>query len=86
MTTLEVAKPASRLYERVSRVIPPITTIKKISAQQTKSHAATVSNPPLVDAAVWAGDRAVAGVVETDKELEPQKNPAARRSFPRKSL
>src|SRR6516165_2467664 len=54
--------------ERVSRVIPPTTTIKKISAQQTNSHAATT--PCRLSGAAATAPR-LARVVEEDS-LHPR--------------
>src|SRR6266404_4085276 len=51
--------------ERVSRVMPPITTIKKISAQQTNSHAAIAPRLP----AVAPSARLRMAVVESRQEV-----------------
>src|SRR5712672_1553917 len=52
--------------ERVSRVMPPTTTIRAIIAQQTKSHAATDPSLLFACALIAAPERAVVAVV-TDK-------------------
>src|SRR6516162_8378822 len=56
--------------DRVSRVMPPTTTIRKISAQQANSQAATA--PDLSSAAKLStvGD----AVAKMDKRPDPQKN------------
>ena len=55
--------------ERVSRVIPPTTTIGKISAQHRKSHAATATEPlPLAAPSIATPER-VAVAVEIDKPI-----------------
>src|SRR6266852_2889160 len=57
--------------ERVSRVIPPTTTIRKIIAQQTKSHAAT--GPSLFPDPVFFAipERAVVAVeIDNARSLE----------------
>src|SRR6266446_9327188 len=49
--------------ERVSRVMPPTTTIRAIIAQQTKSHAATGPSVFFSCALIAAPERAVVAVV-----------------------
>src|SRR6266478_2366947 len=53
--------------ERVSRVMPPITTIKKISAQQTNSQVATAPRLPSAAHAVAPSARLRTAVVQVDK-------------------
>src|SRR5262252_4256969 len=53
--------------ERVSRVMPPITTIKKISAQQASSQAATARSLPSARPASASSTGVRMAVVELDK-------------------
>src|SRR5207244_10673460 len=54
--------------ERVSRVMPPITTITRISAQQTTSQAATAARLSSAVPAVAPSARLTTAVVEVNKK------------------